>query len=50
MRGTICQITYIGYVYVNEAGIRTKKDFDFWIGLALDYNKKAKASAKGKKK
>jgi TfoX/Sxy family transcriptional regulator of competence genes len=41
---------YKGYVYVNEEGMRTKKDFDRWIGLALDYNKEAKASTRKKKK
>ncbi len=37
---------YNGYVYVNEDSIKNKKDFDYWIGLALDYNKIAKASKK----
>ena len=41
---------YKGYVYVNEEGMKTKKDFDYWIGLALDFNKKAKATPKKKKK
>lgn len=41
---------YKGYVYVNENGIKSKKDFDYWIGLALDFNKRAKASPKKKKK
>jgi len=41
---------YKGYVYVSEEGMKTKKDFDYWIGLALDYNKKAKASTRRKKK
>ncbi len=41
---------YKGYVYVNEEGLRTKEDFDFWFELAVDFNKKAKASARGKKK
>ena len=41
---------YKGYVYISEEGIKTKKDFDYWIGLALDFNKKAKASPKKKKK
>jgi len=41
---------YRGFVYVTEDGIKAKKDFDFWIGLALDFNKKAKASPKKKKK
>ena len=33
-----------GYVYVNNEGMKTEKDFEYWIGLALDFNKKAKAS------
>jgi hypothetical protein len=37
-------------VWVNEEGLRTKEDFDFWIELAVDYNKKAKASTRRKKK
>ena len=41
---------YKGYVYVNEDAIKTKKDFDYWIELSLDFNKKAKASPKKKKK
>jgi hypothetical protein len=28
--------------------IKSKKDFDYWIGLSLDFNKKAKASKKKK--
>jgi hypothetical protein len=41
---------YKGYVYVNEEVIKSKKDFDYWIALALDYNKRAKAAPKKKKK
>ena len=37
---------YKGYVYVNEEAIKTKKQLDFWVGLALDFNPKAKASTK----
>jgi TfoX/Sxy family transcriptional regulator of competence genes len=37
---------YKGYVYVNENNIKSKKDLDYWIGLALDFNKRAKASRK----
>src|SRR5215467_3853762 len=37
---------YRGYVYVNEEGMKTKKDFDYWIGLALEFNKRAKSSKK----
>lgn len=41
---------YKGYVYVNEEAIKTKKQIDFWVGLALDFNPKAKASTKKIKK
>lgn len=37
---------YKGYVDVDEDSIKSKKDFDYWINLALDYNKKAKSSKK----
>jgi len=39
-----------GYVYVSEEGIRTKKSFDYWINLCLDFNFEAKAAKKPKKK
>jgi TfoX/Sxy family transcriptional regulator of competence genes len=35
-----------GYCYVNPIGFEAKKDFEYWIGLCLDYNKKAKSSKK----
>ena len=38
----------IGYVLVDESGLKTRKDFEYWINLALDFNKKAKASRKRK--
>jgi len=38
-----------GYVLIEESGMRTKKEFDYWIDLALDFNKKAKSSGKNKK-
>ena len=41
---------YRGYVYVSEDAIKTKKDFDYWINLSLDFNKKAKASKPAAKK
>ena len=41
---------YKGYVYVGEEGIKSKEDFDFWIQLALDYNKVLKASQRASKK
>jgi TfoX/Sxy family transcriptional regulator of competence genes len=41
---------YKGYVHVNEEVLKTKKQFDYWIGLALDFNERAKASKPKKKK
>jgi TfoX-like protein len=37
---------YKGFGYVNEEGIKSKKDFDYWINLCLSFNKVAKASKK----
>ncbi|MBI1820579.1 MAG: TfoX/Sxy family protein [Nitrospirae bacterium] len=37
---------YKGYVLIKEEGMKNKKDFGFWIGLALDFNKRAKATRK----
>jgi len=41
---------YKGYVYVSEEGMKSQKDFDYWIELALDFNKRAKATPKRKRK
>lgn len=38
----------IGYVLIDESGMKSQKDFDYWIGLSLEFNKKAKASKKPK--
>ncbi len=38
-----------GYVFVNEEGMKTKKEFDYWVNHCLEFNKKAKASKKTKK-
>jgi TfoX/Sxy family transcriptional regulator of competence genes len=35
-----------GFIYVSEERFRNKKDFDYWIKLALEFNPKAKASKK----
>jgi TfoX/Sxy family transcriptional regulator of competence genes len=35
---------YRGFIYVSDEGMKAKKDFDYWIALALDFNKRAKAS------
>jgi len=39
---------YKGWVMISEEGMKTKKDFDHWINLALDFNKRAKSSKTGK--
>jgi len=38
-----------GYVFVDIDVLQTKKQLEYWIGLALEFNKKAKASKKKKK-
>ena len=38
-----------GYVMVDESGMKSKKDFDYWIDLCLDFNKHAKGSKKRKR-
>jgi TfoX/Sxy family transcriptional regulator of competence genes len=35
-----------GYIHVEEKYLRTKKQFDRWIELVLDYNSVARASKK----
>lgn len=37
-----------GFVYVDEEGMKTKKEFDYWIRLCLNFNKHAKKSKKKK--
>ena len=39
-----------GYVFVSSEGMKTKKQFDYWIKLCLDFNKEAKAAKKRKNK
>ncbi len=38
-----------GYVMVDDSGMKTKKEFDYWINLCLEFNSKAKSSKKKKK-
>lgn len=45
MRGKILK----GYCYVSPEGFRSKKDFDYWMNLCLDYNAKAQLSKRRKK-
>lgn len=42
--------TMKGFVFVNEESIKKKSEFNYWIGLALDFNSKAKSSKPRKKK
>ena len=43
--------TLQGFLFVSEDAIRSKKEFDYWIGLCLEFNDKAKSSKlKTKKK
>ncbi|OGU31295.1 MAG: RNA methyltransferase [Ignavibacteria bacterium GWA2_35_9] len=37
-----------GFVFVSPEGTKSKKDLSYWVGLALDYNKKAKSSRRKK--
>lgn len=37
-----------GFVFVSPKGTSNKKDLNYWIDLALDFNKKAKAIKKRK--
>jgi TfoX/Sxy family transcriptional regulator of competence genes len=39
-----------GYVFIDETGIRSENELDYWIDLAIDFNKKAKSSKKVNKK
>ncbi len=38
-----------GYIMVDDTGMKTKKEFDYWINLCLEFNSKAKSSKKKKK-
>jgi TfoX/Sxy family transcriptional regulator of competence genes len=37
-----------GYVFVNQDGLKNKKDLDYWVDLAIDFNARAKSSKKAK--
>ena len=38
-----------GYVMIDDTGMKTKKEFDFWINKSLEFNSIAKSSKKKKK-
>ena len=35
-----------GFVFIGPEGTKSKKDLEYWLNLALDFNKRAKASRK----
>lgn len=37
-----------GYIIIDDNGMKSQKDFDYWINLALDFNKKAKSNKRKK--
>jgi TfoX/Sxy family transcriptional regulator of competence genes len=37
-----------GYILIDDTGMRIPKEFEYWINLALEFNKKAKSSKKRK--
>jgi TfoX/Sxy family transcriptional regulator of competence genes len=37
-----------GYIMVDNNAMKTQQDFDYWIDLALGFNKKAKSSKRKK--
>jgi TfoX/Sxy family transcriptional regulator of competence genes len=37
-----------GWVMIDSSGLRTSKEFEYWINLALEFNTKAKSSRKKK--
>jgi TfoX/Sxy family transcriptional regulator of competence genes len=38
-----------GYMHVDREAVRTESGLAYWVGLALDYNKRAKATVKKRK-
>lgn len=39
-----------GYVFISEEGMKTRKAFEYWLSLCLEFNSIAKASKKKPKK
>ena len=35
-----------GFVFVNSEGVKSRNDFDYWLSLALDFNKKVSSKKK----
>lgn len=39
-----------GYVFISTERMKSKKAFEYWVSLCIDFNSKAKASKKKSKK
>jgi TfoX/Sxy family transcriptional regulator of competence genes len=37
-----------GYILIEEHGMKTREEFEYWINLALEFNPRAKSSRKKK--
>jgi TfoX/Sxy family transcriptional regulator of competence genes len=37
-----------GYIMIDETGMKTQNDLDYWLDLALEFNPKAKSSKRKK--
>jgi hypothetical protein len=37
-----------GYCYINPAGFKSERDFEYWMNLCVDFNERAKSSKKDK--
>lgn len=38
----------VGYILIDDTGIKKQKDFDYWIDLAISFNDKAKSGKRKK--
>jgi hypothetical protein len=38
-----------GFVFISEGAMKMRKEFEYWIGLCLEFNPRAKASKKKQK-
>jgi len=38
-----------GFIFISPEGTKGKRDLDYWMSIALEYNKKAKPSVKERK-
>jgi TfoX/Sxy family transcriptional regulator of competence genes len=39
---------YRGFVHVNADAVRTRRDLEYWVGLALDYNDRARSKKRSR--